>query len=82
MDNLLRLPAVMARVGLKRSAIYERIALNTFPKPIPLGSVSAWAESEIAAWIEKQKAERHSILAERRAATLAKFKRQPEELAA
>ena len=31
--KLIRLPVVLDRVGLKRSAIYKRIKANAFPKP-------------------------------------------------
>lgn len=49
--RLLRLPAVMEMVGLKRTAIYERIKAGTFPAPVKLGPrASAWDEQELAAW--------------------------------
>jgi predicted DNA-binding transcriptional regulator AlpA len=31
---------------------------NRFPRPVKLGRVSAWPESEVLAWIERQKAQR------------------------
>jgi predicted DNA-binding transcriptional regulator AlpA len=41
--------------GLQRSAIYQRIALGTFPKPVTIGSAAVrWIESEFTAWIEQQ----------------------------
>ena len=50
--RLLRLPDVMARVGLKRSAIYQRMSEGKFPKSRSLGPKCAvWVESEIEAWI-------------------------------
>jgi len=50
--RLLRLPEVMARVGLKRSAIYQRMSEGTFPKSRSLGRKCAvWVEAEIDAWI-------------------------------
>ena len=50
--RLLRLPDVMARVGLKRSAIYQRMSEGTFPKSRSLGPKCAvWVEAEIDAWI-------------------------------
>ena len=52
MQTILRLPAVMARTGLKRSTIYERGRNNTFPRPIKLGQkASGWVEAEISAWV-------------------------------
>lgn len=50
--RLLRLPEVMARVGMKRSAIYQRISEGRFPRSRSLGPKCAvWVESEIEAWI-------------------------------
>lgn len=50
--RLIRLPEVIARVGLKRSSIYQRMAEGRFPKARSLGRRCAvWVESEIDAWI-------------------------------
>ena len=57
-DKLLRLPAVQGIVGLRRTAIYQAIASGVFPRPVKLGRVSAWPESEVRRWIEDRKAER------------------------
>lgn len=62
--SLLRLPDLIALIGLSRSSIYARLNSNspyfdpTFPKPISLclgsqGSV-AWVASEAEAWIQRQ----------------------------
>lgn len=59
-EKLLRLPAVIERVGLKRSKIYEQIQSGKFPKPVPLGAARAWPSTEISAWIEARKAEREA----------------------
>lgn len=59
-DRLIRLPDVMDRVGLKRTAIYKMIKAGQFPKQIRLGVASVWAESEVAAWIEQQKMSREA----------------------
>ena len=51
--RLIRLPEVIARVGLKRSSIYQRMAEGRFPKGRSLGPRCAvWVEAEIDAWIE------------------------------
>jgi len=56
-DRLLRLPEVMARVGMKRSAIYERMREGRFPRSRSLGSRCAvWVETEIEDWIADVKA--------------------------
>ena len=50
--RLIRLPEVMSRVGLKRSAIYQRMSEGRFPKSRSLGAKCAvWVEAEIDAWI-------------------------------
>lgn len=57
-DTLLRLPEVMRRVGLKKTAIYARIAAKTFPAPVTEAGVSRWFESEIDAYVAGLKARR------------------------
>jgi prophage regulatory protein len=58
--RILRLPEVMARVGLKRASIYQHIAAGTFPKQIALGvRAVGWLESEIDAWLTVRVQERH-----------------------
>jgi prophage regulatory protein len=37
-DRLIRLPEVMARVGLRRTAIYQRMREGRFPRSRSLGS--------------------------------------------
>lgn len=59
--RLLRLPDVIARVGLGRSAIYAAVAAGTFPSPavlIPGGRAVAWAEHEVTSWIAARLAAR------------------------
>jgi prophage regulatory protein len=57
---ILRLPEVMARVGLKRASIYLHVAAGTFPKQIALGiRAVGWLESEIDAWLTVRVQQRH-----------------------
>jgi prophage regulatory protein len=50
--RLLRLPEVINRVGLRRSAIYLRMSEGRFPKCRTLGpKCSVWVEAEINEWI-------------------------------
>ena len=50
-----RLPAVIARTGLSRSTIYERIANKDFPSQVRLGpNIVGWVASEIDEWLEEQ----------------------------
>ncbi len=51
--RLLRLPEVMDRVGLRRSAIYQRMSEGRFTKCRALGpKCSVCVEAEINAWID------------------------------
>ncbi|WP_417518841.1 helix-turn-helix transcriptional regulator [Marinobacter sp.] len=50
-ERLLRMSEVMNRVGLRRTAIYDKISRDEFPHPIKLGNASRWVESEVDAWI-------------------------------
>jgi len=51
-ERLLRLPEVTERVGLKRAAIYQRIAAGTFPAPVAIGiRARAWPASDVDRWI-------------------------------
>ncbi|HZZ04323.1 helix-turn-helix transcriptional regulator [Paraburkholderia sp.] len=41
--------------GLQRSALYERIARDEFPKPVTIGSAAVrWIEAEVVAWVQQQ----------------------------
>jgi prophage regulatory protein len=58
-DAILRLPEVERMSGLRRSAIYERMAEGRFPQSIPLGGrLVGWLESEIQEWIRELAASR------------------------
>lgn len=53
-DRIIRLPQVMNKVGMKKSAIYSRIKDGDFPAPIKLGKhASGWLESAVDQWIRK-----------------------------
>ncbi len=55
MHTILRLPAVMASIGLSRSSIYLRVAEGTFPKPVSLGARAVgWLESDIQEWLRQR----------------------------
>lgn len=50
--KLLRLNAVLALIGVKRSTLYAWIHAGTFPQQRKLGvRAVAWLESEVIAWI-------------------------------
>ncbi len=51
-EALLRLPEVIALVGLCRASIYARGAQQTFPPPIKLTShASGWRLGDVRAWL-------------------------------
>ncbi len=59
MKQLLRLSDVRSAVGLSRSEIYRLMALNRFPKSLPLGErIRAWEKESIENWIEQRIAAR------------------------
>jgi prophage regulatory protein len=52
--RFLRLPEVIARVGLRRSAIYQRMSEGRFPRSRSLGpKCVVWIEAEIDDWMRK-----------------------------
>ncbi len=54
-ERLLRLPEVAERVGLRRTAIYDRVARDTFPSPVHVTPRAVrWRESDIDAWIAER----------------------------
>ena len=53
-QRIIRLPEVRNLVGLGRTAIYGKIKIGDFPKPVKLGRVSGWVESEVQAWINSK----------------------------
>ncbi|WP_374488935.1 helix-turn-helix transcriptional regulator [Zoogloea sp.] len=60
---ILRRPEVEARVGLRRSALYQRIKAGSFPAPVQLGPKSVgWVESEINEWLVARVAARDAEL--------------------
>jgi prophage regulatory protein len=52
--NILRMPAVIKKTGLSRTAIYNRIINGSFPKQIVLGPRAVgFLECEIDEWIDR-----------------------------
>ena len=52
-NQLLRLPAVMNLVGLRRSAIYLRCSDGRFPRPRHVGRAALWPSDEVDEWIRR-----------------------------
>ena len=57
--RILRLPAVEAAAGFKKSKIYELVKEGQFPQPVRLGAKSVgWLADEVQAWIAARAAMR------------------------
>ncbi len=53
-EKLIRLPEVMAKVGIKRSTVWLFVKQGKLPKPIKLSAkVTVWRETEIDALVSK-----------------------------
>jgi prophage regulatory protein len=53
-DTVLRLPQVLARVGISRSQVIRMIAAGSFPAPIHVSSkIRGWLESEITDFVDR-----------------------------
>lgn len=51
-SSFLRLPEVIRRTGLSRSAIYLRVNKGTFPAPLKIGiRAIAWLQAEVDEWL-------------------------------
>jgi prophage regulatory protein len=53
-ERLLRVPAVKTKTGLSRSWLYAAMQAGRFPRPIKVGGIAAWIESEVDAWVAAQ----------------------------
>ena len=52
--KFIRLPQVLDKVGLRKTALYERVQSRDFPAPTKLGHVSVWLEEDVDAWMLRQ----------------------------
>jgi len=51
-EAVLRLPDVLALVGLSRASIYAKVAEHRFPSPIKLTEhASGWRLGDVRAWL-------------------------------
>jgi prophage regulatory protein len=50
-DRLLRLPEVLAMVGLKRTAWFNLVRSGAAPQPVHIGRATAWPQSEVQGFI-------------------------------
>jgi len=57
--QILRMPDLIAKVGMSRPTIDRLARAGAFPKPIPLGKGTralGWFEHEIDAWLDERAA--------------------------
>ena len=59
-DPLLKDREAAPLLGVSVPTFWRRVADGTIPKPIKLGALSRWPQSEILEVIEKAKAARHT----------------------
>lgn len=57
-DHLIRDSDAAVMLGCSKATFWRRVADGTFPRPVKIGSMSRWPESEIIAVIENAKAQR------------------------
>lgn len=53
-EQLLRLPAVLATVGLGRTAWLDLVKSGQAPASVKIGRATAWPASEVHAWIAER----------------------------
>jgi prophage regulatory protein len=53
-ERALRLPGVLAMVGLGRTAVLDRVRRGEFPQPFRVGRACLWNESSVTAWLREQ----------------------------
>ncbi len=53
LPHLLRLPEVLALVGVSRSTLYAMVQRGEFPPPVRIGvRAVAWRAHEVYSWVE------------------------------
>lgn len=59
-DLLLTVRECTKLLQMSVPTFYRRVADGTLPKPIKMGALSRWSQTEIISAIEKAKAKRHA----------------------
>lgn len=55
-ERMLRVPDVLALLGISESTLWRWVQKGFFPRPTKLGShISVWPESTIANWQQQQR---------------------------
>ena len=51
----IRLPAVLQKVGMSKSHIYDLITQDKFPKPVKVSPrISCWVAAEVDQWVQER----------------------------
>ena len=51
----IRLPAVLQKVGMSKSFVYDLISQDKFPKPVKVSSrISCWVAAEVDQWVQER----------------------------
>lgn len=51
-NEILRLPKLIALIGMSRSWVYTEVATGRFPAPVKLGSRAVgWRHSDVEVWL-------------------------------
>jgi predicted DNA-binding transcriptional regulator AlpA len=64
MEKLIKYKELCKYIPFSRHTVWKKVKNGTFPKPLNVGGTTArssgkaWAESDILAWVEKQKNEK------------------------
>jgi predicted DNA-binding transcriptional regulator AlpA len=63
MIKIVKRKPLLQNLGVWADRLTDLIKYEGFPKPIRIGKISGWVESEVDAWIEQQMAEGDAALA-------------------
>lgn len=58
MFRFVRLPEVLAAIGVSERTLYEMMKRGDFPRPAKIGKMSVWVDEEIEAWQQARLRER------------------------
>ena len=55
LELFIRLPAVLQKVGMSKSFVYDLITQDKFPKPVKVSSrISCWVTAEVEQWVQER----------------------------
>jgi len=58
-SKIIRMPEIVALLGVSRACVYNWVKAETFPAPIKLGPKAiGWLSAEIDAWLDQRAAAR------------------------